>query len=63
MHYDSCAFNNERISDFFELLSAPIHTQAPRVATHVKVMPGNFLTSQHRGARMAYGLIQTHLWH
>jgi Beta-galactosidase len=54
MHYDWCAFNNERISDFFGSLSARIHAHAPRVATHVKVMLGNYFTgsTEERGWRM-----------
>ncbi len=55
MHYDWCAFNNERVSEFFGSISARIHARAPRVATHVKVMLGNYFTggTEERGWRMA----------
>ena len=55
MHYDWCAFNNERISDYFGSVSARIRARAPRVATHVKVMLGNYFTgsTEERGWRMA----------
>ena len=54
MHYDWCAFNNERISDYFGSLSARIHAREPRVATHVKVMLGNYFTgsTEERAWRM-----------
>jgi Beta-galactosidase len=44
MHYDWCAFNNERISDYFGSQSTRIHAKAPQVATHVKVMLGNYFS-------------------
>jgi beta-galactosidase len=48
MHYDWCAFNNQRISDYFRALSERIHSRAPRVATHVKIMLGNYFIGSTR---------------
>ncbi len=54
MHYDWCAFNNDRVGGFFRSLSDRIHAKAPRVATHVKVMMGSEFTgsTEPRGWEM-----------
>lgn len=54
MHYDWCEFNNERVSAYFGSISDRIHSRAPRVATHVKVMMGNYFVggTEPRGWKM-----------
>lgn len=48
MHYDWCAFNNDRVTEYFRSLSDRIHAKAPHVATHVKVMLGNYFLGSTR---------------
>ncbi|HEY3285403.1 MAG TPA: beta-galactosidase, partial [Armatimonadota bacterium] len=54
MHYDWCAFNNQRISAYFRSLSDRIHAGASRLATHVKMMLGLYFTgsTESRGWKM-----------
>jgi hypothetical protein len=37
-HYDWCAFNNERVTEYYRSMVEAIHAHAPGVATHVKAM-------------------------
>lgn len=46
-HYDWCAFNNERVSDYFRSEAECIHAHAPGVAVHVKVMMGLYFTGSN----------------
>jgi len=54
MHYDWCAFNNDRVSGYLVDTSKRIRKLAPQVATHVKIMMGNFFTgsTERRGWEM-----------
>ena len=51
MHYDWCAFNKQRVTDFFKASNDQIQGQTPHVSTHVKVMLGNYFTggTEQRG--------------
>jgi hypothetical protein len=53
-HYDWCAFNNERVSEYYREVVAAIHSHAPKVATHVKMMLSLFFTgsTESRGWKM-----------
>lgn len=41
-HYDWCAFNEERVTDYYGNMVERIHAANPRVATHVKVMMSSY---------------------
>lgn len=56
MHYDWCTFNNDRVSGYLADTAARIHRLAPHVATHVKIMMGNFFTGSTERRGWAMGL-------
>ena len=56
MHYDWCTFNNQRVSGMLADTSAQIRKLAPHVATHVKIMMGNFFTGSTERRGWAMGL-------